>query len=186
VIQRRAVVGLAVVATAALLAGCGFQSPAIEDTEHASVQATDYTFGTLRLGDTSITQSTSDGKLYLVVTIVNDGPTVDSLIAVSAPNATMTFGGTAPAGGPLALLPGVPVQIDQPSTTAPGPTISIATTPVPQPGTYLSVTFTFATAGAAPPIQVPIVPAGETTAATQPVATTPPSIPTQVGETTND
>jgi hypothetical protein len=78
----------------------------------------------------------------------------------------------------------VPVEIDVPS--AGGPTLSVAASPTPQTGGFVPVTFTFATAGPSTTIQVPVVPAGETTAPTQPLPTATATVPTQVGDTSSD
>lgn len=190
--QHRAVVGIIIAVTISTLAACGFQAPVVQDQEHASVQATDFTVGALRVADTSITQATAPGgtpQLYLIATIVNDGSTSDALTGVTPAAGTsgsITLGGVGPIAGRLPIPPGVPVQIGVPSATSPGPTLTVAVSPPPQVGGFLAVTFTFAIAGSATAVQVPVVPAGETTAATQPVPTTPASIPTDVGESASD
>lgn len=188
-IQRRTAVGLAFAACLSLLAACGFESPAVENTEQASVQATDFTVGALRVDDTSITAGTTDTSaptFYLVVTIVNVGKTSDTLTGVTSSQGTVTLAGTGTTGGQLTLPPGVPVEINVASTTSPGPTLTVTASPTPQPGAFVPVVFTFANAGASATVQVPVVPAGETTAATQPVPTATASVPTEVGDSADD
>jgi hypothetical protein len=187
--QRRAVVGTVMAVAMSALAACGFQAPVVQDQEHASVQATDFIVGTLRVSDTSISQATTIGgtpQLYLIATIVNDGSTSDALTQVGTPGGTITLGGVGPVAGRLPIPPGVPVEIGEPSTTSPGPTATIAVSPAPVVGGYLQMTFTFAIAGASRTVQVPVVPAGETTTATQPVPTGSASVPTEVGQSAND
>jgi hypothetical protein len=188
--HRRAVVGAMIAIAMSVVAACGFQAPAVQDDEHASVQATDFHVGTLTVSDTSITQVTAaDGtsQLYLTATIVNVGARADALTGLSTPGGSITLGGVGPVAGRLAIPPGVPVEIGAPSVTSPGPTAAIDVSPPPVVGGYLPVTFTFAIAGPMPgPVQVPVVPAGETTAPTQPVPTATASLPTQVGESASD
>lgn len=188
-IQRRAVVGIVFAVSASLLAACGFESPDVESAEHASVQATDFTVGALRVEDTSITPITTDGSVphfYLIVTIVNTGKTSDTLTGATTPDGTVTLGGAGTTGGQLALPPGVPVEIGVPSPGSTQPTVSVAASSLPQAGAFLPVVFTFANAGASSTVQVPVVPAGETTAATQPVPTGVASPPTEVGDSAGD
>lgn len=183
-IQRRACVGIAVAASALLLTACGFQSPDVESGEQASVQATDFAVGGVHLGDTSITAvttATSAPHYYLIVTIVNDAKTTDTFTGATTPAGTLTL-----SDGPITLLPGVPVELAVPTAGSTGPTMAIAASPLPQAGGYLPVVFSFANAGNSPTVQVPVVPAGETTAPTQAVPTATASVPTEVGATAND
>jgi hypothetical protein len=187
VIQRRAVVGIVFAAAMSMLAACGFEAPAVEDHEQASVQATDFSVGALKLADTSIVEASASSavpRFYLVVTIVNDSSTADTLTGVTTSEGTVTIGGTGATSGQLTLPPGVPVEIDLPS--AGGPTLSVAASPTPQTGGFLPVIFTFKTAGPSTTIQVPVVPTGETTAPTQPLPTATASVPSQVGDTASD
>jgi hypothetical protein len=183
VIQRRAAVAIVVTLSAALLAGCGFESPDVESTEHNSVQATDFTLGSIKVDDTSITAVTTSGvpNFYLIVTLVNTGRTSDSLTG-----ATSTQGALTISSGQASLPPGLPVEFGLPVSGSSAPTISVNTSPMPQTGGYVPIVFTFTDAGTSPTIQVPVVPAGETTNATQPVPTATASVPTEVGQTASD
>jgi hypothetical protein len=187
VIQRRAVAGIVLAIAMSMLAACGFESPAVEDHEQASVQASDFSVGALKLADTSIVEATTTSaapQFYLVVTIVNDSSAPDTLASVTTTQGTITLGGTGATGGQLTLPPGVPVEIDVPS--AGGPTLSVAASPTPQTGAFVPVVFNFATAGPSATIQVPVVPVGETTGPTQPLPTGTASVPTTVGDTASD
>jgi hypothetical protein len=157
VIQRRALVGIVFAASLSLLAACGFEAPAVEDHEHASVQATDFVVGQLRVEDTSIVAGQSRAtasQFYLVATIVNNGASNDTLTAVTM--------------------------------SAPGPILTVATQTVPQPGAFVPLVFTFAVAGSSTTIQAPVVPQGETTGPTQPVPTATASVPGVVGDSASD
>jgi len=187
VIQRRVVVGVVFAAAMSMLAACGFESPAVEDHEQASVQATDFSVGSLRLADTSVVAATTSSavpQFYVVVTIVNDSGANDTLTGVTTSQGTVTLGGTGAVNGQLPLPPGVPVKINVPS--AGGATLAVTASPTPQTGAYVPIVFDFAKAGPSQTVQVPVVPAGETTAATQPVPTQTASVPTEVGATAND
>jgi copper(I)-binding protein len=183
VIQRRAVVGIVFAVSASLLAACGFEAPDVESTEHNSVQATDFRVGAIRVADTSITPATVDGLtgFYLIVTIVNDGSTSDTLTGATTPNGAVTL---SVAG--LPLLPGVPVEVGLPSADSTTPTMTVVAASTPQAGDFVPIVLDFAKAGASPTAQVPVVPAGETTAATQPVPTATATVPTEVGATASD
>jgi hypothetical protein len=190
VIQRRTAVAVAALAAGlSMLAACGFEAPSVEDHEQASVQATDFTFGALHIDDTSITAATTSGstpQFYLVVTIVNDGKSRDTLTGVTTSQGTITLADAGTSGGSLTVLPGVPVEIGLPSTATPGPTLAVTASPTPQTGAFVPVQFTFARAGQSATIQVPVIPAGETTTATQPVPTATASVPTEVGDSADD
>jgi hypothetical protein len=190
VIQRRAIVGVVFAISVSLLAACGFQSPDVEATEHAAVQATDFHVGVIQLGGTSITSVTpANGipRFFLQVTIVNNGSRADTLTSVEpvgASSGTITLSGPGTTGG-LAIPPGVPVMIEVPSSSFFGPNLSVDVTPTPQVGAYVPVKFTFTYAGSNS-AQVPVIPPGETTAPTQPVPTTQATAPAVVGDTASD
>jgi hypothetical protein len=172
-----------------MLAACGFEAPDVESSEQPSVQAADFVVGAIHIGDTSITAVSSDATTpasYLIATLVNDSKTTDTLTAIKTTNGTLTLSGSGTAGGQLTLPPGVPVQIEAPPLSSPGPIVTIATSPLPQAGGFLPVTFDFTNAGPSAVIDVPVVPPGETTAATQPVPTATASVPTEVGQTASD
>jgi hypothetical protein len=198
VIQRRAVVGIVIAVTASLLTACGFESPDVEASEHASVQAADFSVGTIKLADTTV-MSTSDTPpvYYLTATIVNDGTTRDQLTGATTTGGTVTLSGSGVSNGKLTLLPGVPVEIGAagivaasspgaPSQTTIEPTLVVTTTPAPQVGGFVPVVFTFANAGPSATVQVPVVPSGETTAPTQAVPTGTASVPPAVGPSADD
>jgi hypothetical protein len=195
VIQRRTAVAVAALAaTLSMLAACGFEAPTVEDHEQASVQATDFTVGAVRLDDTSITAAsaaTTDGsapQFYLVVTIVNGAKATNTLKSVTTTQGTITLAGAGTTNGTIALLPGVPVEIGVPApgTGTPGTTLAVTASPAPQTGAFVPVTFSFTNGDVSPTIQVPVIPAGETTAATQPVPTATASVPTEVGDSADD
>jgi hypothetical protein len=198
VIQRRAVVGIVFAVTASLLTACGFESPDVEASEHASVQGADFSVGAIKLADTSITSvASADGSpaFYLTVTIVNDGTTSDTLTGATTTGGTVTMSGPETLAGDIPVPPGVPIEVGAPASGAasPGtttgltqPAMIVATTATPQVGGFLPIIFTFANAGPSATIDVPVVPAGETTAATQPVPNGTASVPSEVGPSADD
>jgi hypothetical protein len=191
VIQRRAVVGVVFAISVSLLAACGFQAPDVEATEHAAVQATDFHVGAIQLGGTSITSVTPASgipRFFLQVTIVNDGNQSETLTKVepaAGSTGAITLSGPGTIGG-LAIPPGVPVMIEVPSTSFFGPNLSVNVTPTPVVGAYVPVIFTFANQPPSQVVQVPVIPAGETTAPTQPVPTTQATAPAEVGDSASD
>jgi hypothetical protein len=194
VIQRRAVVGIVIAVTASLLTACGFESPDVEAGEHASVQAADFAVGTIKLADATV-MSTSDTPpvFYLTVTIVNDGTASDQLTGATTTGGSVTLSGPGVSDGKLALPAGVPVEIGAPpsasasSSATPSPaSLVVTTSQPPQVGGFVPVVFTFANAGPSATVQVPVVPAGETTAPTQAVPTGTASVPPAVGPSADD
>jgi hypothetical protein len=183
VIQRRALVGIVVAASASMAGACGFDSPDFTTHEHNSVQAAEFEVGAVHVGDASITTLPSTGKSYLIVTLINEGRSTDSVTGIASSSGTiaLTGAGVSGVGGTsLPLPPGVQVSIDQPLLSPAGPTATFTATTPPALGTFVPVQFTFATAGASPTEQVPVVPPDETTAATASVPTgiaTPPPVP---------
>jgi hypothetical protein len=202
VIQRRLVVGIVAVAAFSMLAACGFQSPDVEATEHASVQAADFTVGSVDVGDAFVT-SVSGGagggsSLFVSATFVNNALTTTStLTGVTTPLGTATINSAAGnvIGGALALPPkGVPVVVEAgapsalsgQSTQSTVPTITIETTTTPALGTYVPARFTFSGGESSPVIQLPVVPPGETTSATQPLPTGVATPPIEPGVSASD
>jgi hypothetical protein len=194
VIQRRAVAGIVFAATLSLLAGCGFDSPDVEATEHASVQAADFTVGTVHVGDAFIaapnpSQTVASAGSNLVATFVNSGAITVSLTGVTSPlgATTMSGAGVAPSGvsGSALALPPKSVLVNV-GSAASDPTITIATTSTPVVGGFVPVTFTFSNGQSSGVVQVPVVPPGETTAATQPVPTATASVPSPAGVRASD
>jgi hypothetical protein len=189
VIQRRAVVGIVFAASLSMLAACGFEAPTVEDHEHASVQATDFTVGSVHVDDTSIVSVTSGGSapaFYLVATIVSDAKTNVALTGVTSSQGAVTMSGAGTAGGQLTIPPGVPVQIAAPPLSSPGPIFTVAASPLPQAGAFVPMTFSFSNGDKSQVVQVPFVPSGETTNPTQPVPTGTASVPIEVGQSSND
>jgi hypothetical protein len=196
VIQRRTVAGIVVAATLSMLAGCGFESPDVESSEHASVQAADFSVGAVRVRDVFVTSthplSGAVAPVHLVVTFVNDGTTADALTGVTSSLGPATLSGTGVqavgATGSALILPprAMPVEVGDPKQTPNGPTITIAAATQPVVGTFVRVTFTFANAGSSSSEQVPVVPPGETTVPTQPVPTATASVPSEVGVSASD
>lgn len=188
-IQRRVVVGIVLAAFVPLLSACGFEAPAIQNTEQASVQATDFHVGVIRVADTSITSVTpSSGipRFFLVVTIVNNGARDDTLTGVTTPQGTITLSGPGTTNGTIVVPPGVPVEIDTPSPSSFGPVLSVSVSPQPIVGAFVPVVFRFATAGPSATVQVPVIPPGETTAPTQAIPTTQATAPAEVGDSAGD
>jgi hypothetical protein len=185
--QRHVVVGI-VVAGTTLIAGCGFESPAVTTSEHNSIQATDFAVGAVRVADTSITTLDASGTAgtYLIVTLVNNGSTSDKLIGITSAAGAVTLTGQGVVGNSVTLPPGLPVSIDQPLLAPQGPTATITTTSTPKLGTYIPVRFAFAKAGTSATEQIPIVPPVETTALSSPVPNETPSVPTIVGQSASD
>jgi hypothetical protein len=188
VILRRAVVGTVFVVSASLLTGCGLEAPAVEDTESPSVQAADFHVGAIEIDDTAITSTTTNGvpHFWLQATFVNNGSAADTLSGATTSQGTLSIsGGTGTAGG-LTIPPGVPVEVVAPAPGSTAPSISAAISPSPTVGGFVPIVFTFTDAGTSPTIQVPVIPVGETTAATQAVPTATASVPTESGQSADD
>jgi hypothetical protein len=194
VIQRRAVAGIVFAATMSMLAACGFESPDVEASEHASVQAADFSVGAVRVRDAFVTSVQTSGTptVDLVVTFVNDGTTAETLTGVTTPLGAATISGagvtaSGATGTALTLPPlGVPVEVGDSLQSPHGPNITIAATTQPVLGAFVPVAFTFGSAGSSAAEQLPVVPAGETTQPTQPVPTAAASVPSAVGVSASD
>jgi hypothetical protein len=198
VIQRRLVAGIVFGAILSMLAACGFESPDVEATEHASVQAADFSVGVVRVGDAFITSTTPNGPgavttVNLVATLVNESNQVVSLTAVTTPLGAATMSGAGVTadgvnGAELALAPkGVLTEVGiGAASVATGPTITIAAGAPPVVGGFVPVTFTFSTGEASGVVQVPVVPPGETTATTVTLPTTQATAPTPSGVSASD
>lgn len=194
-IQRRAVAGIVFAATMSMVAACGFQSPDVESGEHASIQATDFSVGVVRVRDAFITSDSTTGAsptVYLVVTFVNgDLTNGDALTSITTPLGAATMSGagviaSGATGGALTLPPkGVPVEVGTAELSPNGPTITIAAATAPPLGTFVPVKFTFAS-GSSPTEQLPVVPPGETTQPTQPVPTAVATPPVPEGVSASD
>jgi hypothetical protein len=187
VILRRAVVGTVFVVSASLLTACGLEAPAVQDTESPSIQAADFHVGAIEIDDTAITSTTTDGvpHFWLQATFVNNGTASDTLSGATTTDGTLSISPGDTGGTGLVVPPGVPVEVGSPAPGSTGPSVSAAISPEPQVGAYVPIVFTFATGGTSAAIQVPVIPTGETTNATQPVPTGTASVPTEVGQTAN-
>lgn len=188
--QRRAVVGLVVAASTMMLGACGFQSPAVTDHEHNSIQGHDFSVGSIRVRNAHITSelSSSGPTAYLVVTLVNDGSSQDRLTSVTSTDGTVTLSGEGVFDGALTIPPkgSTPVSIQAPFADPAGPTALLAASTQPGAGTYVPMTFSFGTAGSSPVEQIPVVPSTETTAATTTIPTTQATPPVIEGEHASD
>ena len=188
-IHRRVAVGVVIAAVCSLIGACGFQSPDVQSTEKSDVQGVNLSELPVLIRNASITEvgAGASATMYLYATFVNNAGRADTLVRATSPNATLTIsGGTGLLGRTLLLPSQVPVQLVNPELGVSGATMQVRATPTPQVGTYVSVQFTFANAGATPPIQVPIVHPGATTEANQPVPTDTASVPPQSGELASD
>lgn len=189
--QRRAVVGVIVAASTMMLGGaCGFQSPAVTDHEHSSIQGQNFSVGPIQVRNAHITSeiSSSGPASYLVVTIVNDGTSEDSLTGVTSTDGTVTLSGLGVFDGALTIPPqsARPVTITEPFANPAGPTAELAAHTQPGAGTYVPMTFTFGSAGSSSVEQIPVVPSTETTAATTAIPTTQATPPVVEGEHASD
>jgi copper(I)-binding protein len=165
VIHRRAAVG-AVCASAAMLTACGFQAPSVTTSERSEVQGASFSLGTMQVRAAFVApvMTATTTTPYVVVTLVNDGNARDTLTGATSPLGAVTISGPGTTNGQLPLpARGAPVELVDPTLGTTGPTMSIAASVVPVPGTYVPITFTFANAGASTTEQVPVVPPGETT-----------------------
>jgi hypothetical protein len=190
VIQRRVVAGIVFAASTSTLAACGFQSPDVTTSEHNSIQAHDFQVGAVRVRDafvTTVSTTAPAATTYLVLTLVNDSPTADSLTGITTPLGKVRLTGDS-VGGALAVpAHGVPVSLEDPAgIDQSGATAMIVTTAPPALGTFVSVQLSFANGGASPTELVPVVPATETTAVSSPVPAGTATPPVEDGEPTND
>jgi len=195
VIQRRAMTGLAVAASALVLSACGFQAPAVTYHEHTSDQGANFGVGDVAVRNvyvTSVPSSATSTTSYVVATFVNKSASPAELTGITSPAGSITLAGpgvsavSAAAGGSLTIPPnGVLVRLDQPVLTPDGPTATLATTTAPGGGSYVPLQFTFGSAGTSPTVQAPVVPPTQTTAVSSPVPTTPATPPVAEGQDSN-
>jgi hypothetical protein len=177
-----------------LLAACGFDSPAVTEHEKASIQASNFSVGKIRVRNTYVTtvpqagfstRTSTAGSSYLVVSLVNQGTQSDTLTGVTSPAGTVSLTGSGVFGGSLTVPPkGVPVVVNLPVESPNGPTATFtaASAAAPQLGTFVPMQFSFSGAGTSGTEPVPVVPPTGTTAATSPVPTTQATPPPQPGE----
>jgi hypothetical protein len=190
VTKRRAVTGIAVAASACLLAGCGFDSPAVTNSEHTSVQGANFSVGAVQVRDVFVTTlQTSETKAtsYVVATLVNRSPRSENLTGITSRDGSVTLTGSGVFNGALSLPPnGVPLEIDQPLLSPSGPTASLAAATTPAAGTFVPLQFTFAGGGTSAVLQAPVVPPTETTASSAPVPDQTATPPPLTGQSAND
>jgi hypothetical protein len=172
------------------LGACGFQSPAVTDHEHNSIQGSDFSVGSMRVRNAHIVSelSSSGPTAYLVVTIVNDGSRQDRLSSVTSNAGSVALSGEGVFDGQLTIPPraATPIQIEAPLANPAGPTAQLAASTQPGAGTYVPMSFTFSSAGSSPIEQIPVVPSTETTAATTTIPTTQATPPVVEGEHASD
>jgi hypothetical protein len=188
--------GLAGAVAALLLAACGFDSPAVTNSEKASIQAHDFSVGKIRVRNAYVTtvqdtssSPTSSGTTYVVLSLVNQGTESDSLTGVTSTAGTVSLTGSGVFGGSLTVPPkGVPVVVNVPVLSPHGPTATFtaASSVAPQLGTFVPMQFTFSGAGTSGTEPVPVVPPTGTTAVTSPVPQTQATPPPQPGESASD
>lgn len=186
-IQRRVIAGLALAASTTMLAACGFDSPAVTNTEHSSIQGTSFATGSIDIRAAFVSAvssgaATAGSPLAVVVTFVNNGK-ADRLISASSPLGPVSLVGPGTQSGSLALPAGVPVQIVDPSLDTSGPAMTIAATKAAPVGTFVRVSFTFANAGKSATVQVPVLPRGETEQVTTRITGAPATPPVVTGDT---
>ena len=188
-IQRRAVAGIVFAALTSMVAGCGFEAPT-NTNEHNSVQAAEFVVGTMHVDAVAVT-SLSTGALhkttYLMVTLVNDSNSSDTLTGITSSLGAVTLTGAGVVGSDLTVpAKGMPVEIVTPALNPAGPTATFSTTAAPALGTFVSVSFDFAKAGPSPTEQAPVVPPDETTAPTVKLPNTVAPQPSATGESAGD
>jgi hypothetical protein len=176
VFQRRAVAAMVCALGISLLAGCGFESPAVTFTEHNSVQGTNYLVGQIFVASAFVTPNPTAPAttMNVVVTFVNNGPRADVLTGAASPQGPVIL-----PGGAITLPPGVVVQVVDPNLSSTGNTMLVRPTgSLPVAGQYLALSFHFADAGPSNLKSVPVVPQGESegiyTTLPNGVATPPP------------
>jgi hypothetical protein len=184
--QRRALsLALLVALVVPVLGACGLEAQDETSREHTQVQATNFAVGGVQIRDVFVTYpSNAPSRPYIVATLVNDGSSPDTLTGVTTSLGTVTV-----SGGSLTLPPGVVVNTVQPSPAG-GSTLAISTTPTggtpAAVGTFVPVTFSFATAGTSSQVQVPVVSPDISTTPTSPVPTETPSVPPNPDLPTSD
>lgn len=162
---RRAAVAVVLSLAVPVLTGCGLEAKDETSKERSQIQAAADQIGGIRIRNAFITAplvslpavsgtSTKPGppgpSAYLVVTLVNDGPT-DVLTGIST-----TIGVGTLSSGSVTLPRGVVVQISDPDLDPSAPAIAISGK-TPTVDTTVPVKFEFTTAGETSQIQVPVV-----------------------------
>jgi hypothetical protein len=190
VTKRRAITGIAVAASACMLAGCGFDSPAVTNSEHSSVQGGNFAVGPIQVRDvfvTTLETSETTSTSYVVATLVNRSPRRQSLTGITSSDGSVTLTGSGVFNGALSLPPnGVPIEIDQPLLSPSGPNASLAAATTPAAGTFVPLQFTFSGVGPSAVLRAPVVPPTETTASSSPVPTERATPPPISGESASD
>ncbi len=193
---RRATCAAALGLALPVLAGCGLEAKDFTSHEHGQVQAANFRMGGVQIRDAFITTplvslpavSGSSTKAappgpnaYLVVALVNDGPTTDQLTGVST-----TIGVATISGGSLSLPHGIVVSASDPDIDPSAATIAISGK-APTVGTTVPVQFSFAEAGVTRTVQVPVVsPDGLSLSPTQSIPTEQATPPVETAPSASD
>ena len=153
---QRTIAGLALGLALPVLTGCGLEAMDETSKEQAQVQAADHRIGDVRIRNAFLTTipGASGDTTYLVVTLLNSGKTADTFTGVTTPIGTGEL-----SDGPVALPPGVVVQVSDPEINSTASTLIISGEPT-RVGTTVDVQFSFGSAGTTPTIAVPVVAPG--------------------------
>ena len=200
-IQRRALIGVVLLAAIPVLSGCGLEVKDETSKEQSPVQAKDVSIGAIDVRDAFITYDTTTGPSgatsedplplatsangsstgYLVVTLVNGAGKPDTLVSVTS--SLGTFSSTEVT--PTQLLPGVPVAFGAPQTGGgTGPMLKLPAAPPAVQGTNVPVTFSFANAGSRT-VPVPVVESDDSSTVPTQAVPTPTSTETLPSEGLN-
>lgn len=177
-IQRRAIIGVVLLAAIPALTGCGLEVKDETSREQSPVQARDVAIGAIDVRDAFITYPTASTAApteetplpvatstsgsttgYLVVTLVNNGRRPDTLTGITSPLGTISASG---GGSAVQLLPGIPVAFGAPQLGGTGPSLQVSSTTPATEGTNVLVDFSFANAGSVT-VPVPVVESDDTT-----------------------
>lgn len=170
-VTQRTIAAGALALALPVLTGCGMEATDETQKEHSQVQAADNRIGDIRIRNAFLTTlpdatGASSGQTYLVVTLVNIGSVADTFSGVTTSIGTPTL-----QNGPVALPPGVLVQVSDPEINPNAPTLTITGGTPPVVGNTEPVQFNFATAGTTQTIQVPVVDPGGSLSPTQVIPT---------------
>jgi hypothetical protein len=190
--QRRAIAVIALTAGTMLLAACGFDAPAVTNTEHSEVQGASFAVGAVGIRAAFVTTPPAGfpkvgagTPMALVVTFVNSANTPDTLTGATSSIGPVSFSGPGTAAGLSIPRIGVPVQLTDPNLGQGGAQATIEAKATPALGTFVRVSFTFKNAGTSATVQVPVVPPGETEQATTRITGAPATPPAVTGQASN-